>query len=78
MANKLNKVVRGKQKPVPVKIVNDAPKSSPIAEDTKWRAQDAMRTLARAREIENDKALMKAVRAEATSEIKRLNNVCKK
>lgn len=77
MANRLSKVVR-KQKPVPVKIVNDTAKASPISEDINWRAQDALRALVRAREIESDRALMKAVKAEAASQMKQLSTVCKK
>lgn len=76
-----NKVVRGatkKQKPVPVKIVNDAPKSIGMAEDTKWRAQDDLRSLQRAEEIRRDKARMRAAQAEAKSQMKQLSTVCSK
>lgn len=81
MPNKLAKLVRkpkgnGKQKPVPVKIVNDAPVV--MGEDTKYRAQDALRTLQRAEEIRRDKPLMKAAKAEAKSMMKQLSTVCAK
>lgn len=76
MANRLSKVVKGKQKPVPVKIV-DAPKASYPADDMKWRARDALSTLQRAEEIRRDKPLMKATKAEAKSQLKQLQNVCK-
>jgi len=65
-----------KQKPVPVKIVSDSP--SPMSsDDSKYRAQDALRTLQRAAEIKRDKALMKAAKAEARAQMKQLSTVCK-
>lgn len=80
MPNRLSKIVKpgkgkGKQKPVPVKIVSDTVASAPY-DDMKYRAKDALSTLARAAEIQRDKPLMKAVKAEAKSEIKRLSGVC--
>lgn len=82
MVNKLNKVVRKsatKQKPVPVKIVYDSSRSTGMVagEDMKYKAQDALRTLQRAKEIERNRPLMKAVKAEAKSMMKNLSNVCK-
>lgn len=82
MANRLARVVNkpkgGKQKPVPVKIVQDtASKACAPYDDMKYRAKDALHTLARAEEIRRDKPLMKAVKSEAKSEIKRLSGVCK-
>ena len=78
MANKLNQVVKktGKQKPIPVKIVSSTGDSPAPYDDMKYRAKDALHTLARAAEIQRDKPLMKAVKAEAKSEIKRLSGVC--
>lgn len=82
MANRLAKIVNkpkaGKQKPVPVKIVSDYPSTAAVdkSERDKYRTQDALRTLQRAAEIQRDKPLMKAVKAEAKSEIKRLSGVC--
>lgn len=82
MKNRLHdKVVRpasktAKQKPVPVKIVNEGPPVSTY-DDTKYRAQDALRTLQRAEEIKRDKALMKAAKAEARAQMKQLSTVCK-
>lgn len=82
MANKLSKVVAkskgGKQKPVPVKIVNDAPRPSYAQEDMKYKAQDAIRTLQRAEEIKRDKPLMRAAKAEAKSMMKQLSTVVSK
>lgn len=83
MANKLQKVVKkgSKPKPIPVKIVyDDAPKSSMVAGShgiDKYEAQDALRTLQRAREIEGNKPLMRAAKAEAKAQMKTLSNVCK-
>jgi len=78
MVNKLAKVVRGKQKPVPVKIVGDSSRPTPMDSDMKWRAESALRTLSEAEKIRSDKALMKAVKAEATAQLKQLSAVCKK
>ena len=66
-----------KTKPIPVKIVNDAPKSSSyLEEDKEWRARDDMRALQRAKEIENDKARMQAVKAVAQKEMNNLKKIC--
>lgn len=66
-----------KTKPIPVKIVSDAPKSTAYAdEDKEWRARDDMRALQRAKEIENDKARMQAVKAVAQKEINNLKKIC--
>lgn len=77
--NRLSKVVnkpKGKQKPVPVKIVYDAPEVAKSYDDTKYRARDALSTLSRAEEIKRDKPLMKAVKAEARNQVKSLSKVC--
>lgn len=79
MASRLhNKVVRsGKQKPVPVRIVHEPIKSSPVSEDMSWRARDDMRTLQQAAEIQADKARVRAVKAEAQKQMKNLSKICK-
>lgn len=81
MPNKLAKVVsksKGKQKPVPVRIVSDYPSTSAVAVSRgvdKWQAQEALRTLQRAAEIRGNKALMRAAKTEATKQIKALSSV---
>lgn len=79
--NRLSKVVRkpkggAKQKPVPVKIVSDRMDAPAPYDDIKYRARDALSTLSRAEEIKRDKPLMKAVKAEARSQVKSLSKVC--
>lgn len=80
MANRLSKVVKPakKQKPVPVRIVNDSPSAclpdKPRGVD-RYEAQDALRTLQRAAEIRGNKALMKAAKTEASKQIKALSSV---
>lgn len=44
--------LKASKKPIPVKIVNDAPSPSYAKEDQKWRAEDDLRALQRAKEIE--------------------------
>lgn len=48
---------------------------SPSYDDMRWRAKDALGTLTRADEIRKDRALMKAVKAEARQQIKATSNV---
>ena len=62
-----------KAKPVPVKIVSDYPSTS---DDQKWRAEDDLRALQRAREIENDKARLKAAKAIAEEQMSALKKIC--
>ena len=62
-----------KAKPVPVKIVSDYPATS---DDQKWRAEDDLRALQRAREIENDKARLKAAKAIAKENMAALKKIC--
>lgn len=82
MVNRLHKVVskpKGKkQTPVPVRIVYDGPSEAKISSPRgidKYEAQDALRTLQRAREIECNKPLMRAAKAEAKAQIKALSSV---
>lgn len=63
-----------KTKPIPVKIVSDSPSPSYAKEDQKWRAEDDLRALQRAKEIEGDKSRMKAAKAVAQEQL----NVLKK
>ncbi len=62
------------KKPIPVKIVNDSP--NVIKEDTKWRAEDDLRALQRAKEIESDKSRMKAAKAIAKEQMNNLKKLC--
>jgi hypothetical protein len=65
-------------KPIPVKIVNDAPSSTSIAkEDMKWRAESDLSTLQRAKEIEADKARFKAAKSYAKEQKAALEKICK-
>ena len=55
----VEKLSASKKKPIPVKIVSDTANAigpSHSKEQDKWRAEDDLRTLQRAKEIENDKA----------------------
>lgn len=60
------------KKPIPVKIVSDSPSPSYAKEDQKWRAEDDLRALQRAREIESDKSRMKAAKAVAKEQLNAL------
>jgi len=64
------------QKPVPVKIVNDAPRKSYADEDKKWRAQDDIRALQRAEEIKRDKSRMSEVKKYAKEQVQDLKKIC--
>ncbi len=50
----------------------------PSFDDAKWRAQEDMRTLTRAKEIEADRARMAAAQKEVQAEMKKLQSVSKK
>ncbi len=50
----------------------------PAFDDSKWRAQEDMRTLTRAKEIEADRARMSAAQKEVQAELKKLQSVAKK
>lgn len=68
----VEKLKASKTKPIPVKIVSDSPSPSYIKEDNKWRAEDDLRALQRAKEIEGDKSRMKAVKAVAKEQLNTL------
>lgn len=73
--NALSKATN-KPKPIPVKIVHDEPspvKSSP--ENDRWRAEDALRDIERARKHETDKGLMKQVKALAKEKMNCLKKI---
>lgn len=74
----VEKLSASKKKPIPVKIVNDAkPLPSIAKEDQKWRAEDDLRTLQRAKEIENDRARMQAAKSVAKEQKSALEKICK-
>lgn len=69
----VEKLKASKTKPVPVKIVNEATSSpASVKEDHKWRAEDDLRALQRAKEIEGDKSRMKAAKAVAIEQMNTL------
>lgn len=55
-------------------------KSIPIAafDDSKWRAEEDMRTLTRAKEIEADRARLSAAKKVAEQQIKKMQSVVAK
>lgn len=67
-----------KTKPVPVKIVNDAPavNKSYAEEDKKWRAESDLRTLQSAEDIKRDKARMAAAKNCAKEQMQNLKKIC--
>lgn len=80
MVNKLKSVVKKpgkKQAPVPVRIVYDTPPASEAKRTgiDKYDAQEALRTLQRAADIQKNKPLMRAAKAEAKAQIKALSSV---
>lgn len=62
-----------KAKPVPVKIVSDAPSNG---YDKKWQAEDDLRALQRAEEIRKDKERMKAAKDCAKEQMNNLKDLC--
>lgn len=52
--------------------------NSLIMDDAKWRAEDDMRTLTRAKEIEADRARMAAAKRVAEQKIKEMQSVVNK
>lgn len=68
--------LKASKKPIPVKIVSDGPSTSYAKEDMKWRAEDDLRALQRAKEIENDKSRMKAAKAIAKEQMNNLKKLC--
>jgi len=72
----VQKLKASKSKPIPVKIVSDSPSPSYAKEDQKWRAEDDLRALQRARENESDKSRMKAAKAIAKEQMQNLKKIC--
>lgn len=63
------------KKPLPVKIVNEPMETKAHeAREDKWRAEDDLRTLQRAKEIEKDKARMSAAKNVAKEQMKILKD----
>lgn len=56
--------------------LSPAPPGPSVSMDEKWRAQDDMRALQRAREIEADKGRMKAAKKCAQDEMMKLKKIC--
>ena len=71
----VEKLGASKKKPIPGKIGSDGPVVAD--ENKKWRAEDDLRTLQRAKEIENDKARMQAVKSIAKEQKAALEKICK-
>lgn len=81
MANKLSGKVApkaAKQKPVPVKIVDSGPTTSPAydKQERNWRAESDLRTISEANQIMRDKSRMSAVKQVAKEQMKTLSSVC--
>jgi hypothetical protein len=68
--------LKASKKPIPVKIVSDSPSPSYAKEDQKWRAEDDLRALQRAKEIESDSSRMKAVKNIAKEQMSNLKKIC--
>ena len=66
--------LKASKKPIPVKIVSDSP--SYVKEDDKWRAEDDLRALQRAAEIQADKSRVKAAQAVAKEQMANLKKIC--
>lgn len=67
-----------KVKPIPVKIVSepcDSPKST--YDDSKWRAQDGLRTIQEAERIKADKPLMNNIKKLAQEQVASLKKFAK-
>lgn len=63
------------QKPVPVKIVSDAPKPSYVEEDKKWRRESDLRILQDAERIKADKERYKGAKECAREQLKALKKI---
>jgi len=68
--------LKASKKPIPVKIVSDAPSTKYADEDKKWRAEDDLRALQRAAEIQADKGRVKAAQAIAKEQMANLKKIC--
>lgn len=73
----VEKLKASKTKPVPVKIVSDAPSPSAYSEsDRKWKAEDALRDIERAQKHMRDKSLMADVKKLAKDKVAALKKIC--
>lgn len=77
MANKLSKLTPKATVDVPTAPSPYKPSKSEEQERRRYRAEDAMRTLTRAREIEKDRSLMRDVKQVAMQQMKELQCVVK-
>ena len=68
--------LKASKKPIPVKIVSDAPEATSAKSDNKWRAEDALRDIERAEAHRRDKALMADVKELAQAKVKALKDLC--
>jgi len=75
----VEKLKTSKAKPVPVKIVSDTVSCSTNKIDKdrerKWQAEDDLRTMQRAKEIEADKSRVAAMKSLAQSQIADLKKI---
>ena len=71
----VQKLKASNKKPIPVKIVSDAPETSAKSERD-WRAEDALRDIKRAETHKRDKSLMEEVKKLAQVELKALKDLC--
>lgn len=69
--------MKRKVKPIPVKIVNDAPKDvpAPRGKYDKWQVEDALRNIERAAEVVSDKRMMREVKALAEDKRRKLDRI---
>jgi len=76
----VEKLKASKSKPIPVKIVSDAPEATSDrgyeARERKYRAEDALRTIKEYEKLQADKALMKDVKALAREQMNALKKIC--
>ena len=76
---KLSSMVAKPGKPVPVTIVSDGPTSSNKdynKEERRYQAQDDIRTMQRAAEIQKDKERTKAMKEVAKEQMDNLKKIC--
>ena len=67
---------KARKAPSKAEVINAAPRMD--AEEKKWRAQDDLRTLQRAKEIEANRSRMAAAQREAKAQISVLAKVTKR
>lgn len=69
--------LKASKKPIPVKIVNEVSTASPDKDrERKWQAEDDLRTMQRAKEIEGDKSRVAAMKNLAQSQMADLKKIC--